>query len=442
MHVRFWGTRGSIATPGPGTTHFGGNTSCVALRTDAGDLLVFDVGTGARLLGAELMRSGPRPTKASILLGHTHTDHIQGFPFFVPCFVPGNQIAVYAPRGSQRSLHQVLAGQMEFTYFPVELDQLPARITYHELAEGPHEIGGARVIAQYLHHPAMTFGYRVEVDGAAVVYLVDHEPYADTRWRHDAVAGHVESLLHEGDRRHARFMSGADLVIHDGQYTPEEYPAKKTWGHSPFDYVVELAAAAGARRLALTHHDPVHDDLAVAEIERRAKALAKARGSTLDVFCAYEGCEVEVRGTGEGRRLVWEPRPDGAAAAIRSLRILVVDDDPDLRRLVMTALRRDGHVLVEAPNGREALRMVQEHSPEFVVLDLEMPEMGGFDVLRELRASPATARLPVLILTVSADEASTRAGFDVGATDYLTKPFSMPQLAARVRACMARAAHA
>src|SRR3954462_11400779 len=142
MRARFWGTRGSIATPGPGTTRFGGNTSCVELRTDAGALIVLDFGTGARLLGAELMRTAPRPITGSILIGHTHWDHIQGFPFFVPMFLPGNQFAVYAPKGSQRSLDEVLAGQMEFTYFPVELGQLPAGITFHEMTEGPHVIAG------------------------------------------------------------------------------------------------------------------------------------------------------------------------------------------------------------------------------------------------------------------------------------------------------------
>ena len=441
MRVRFWGTRGSIATPGPGTTHFGGNTSCVEVRTAAGGLIILDLGTGARLLGAELMR-GPRPIRGSILIGHTHWDHIQGFPFFVPLFVPGNEFTVYAPKGAQRSLHEVLAGQMEFTYFPVELTQLPAGIAYQDLAEGAHAIAGARVVAKYLHHPAMTLGYRVEADGAAVVYLTDHEPYADARWRHDAAPGRLASILHDGDRRHAEFMTGADLVIHDAQYTPEEAVGKKTWGHSTYEYVVELALAAGARRLALTHHDPTHDDAAVAEIERRARDLVKARGGALDVFCAYEGWDAELAATGAARPLAWEAVSGAESAAVRSLRILVVDDDPDLRALVKVALRRDGHALVEVGSGEEALRAVGEAVPDVVLLDLDMPGMSGLDVLRALRALPPTRTLPVLILTSHADEESTRAGFDLGATDYLTKPFTLPQLAARVRACVARAAHA
>src|SRR5216110_2901237 len=144
---------------------------------------------------------------------------------------------------------------MEFTYFPVELDQLPATITYYDLTEGLHTIAGARVATQFLNHPAITLGYRVEADGVAVVYLVDHEPFSDELWRAHAEPGRIESILHDGDRRHAKFMADADLVIHDAQYTPEEYRARKNWGHSPFDYVVELACSAGVKRLALTHHD-------------------------------------------------------------------------------------------------------------------------------------------------------------------------------------------
>ena len=308
MKVRFWGTRGSIATPGPGTNHFGGNTSCVELTTASGDLLIFDCGTGARGLAAELMAQGKRAINSNILLGHTHWDHIQGFPFFSPAFVNGNSVAIYGPEGSRGPLHEVLAGQMEYTYFPIDLNQLPAKITYHDLTEGIHTIGGARVATQFLNHPAMTVGYRVEVDGAVMVYLVDHEPYSDELWRAGAEAGRIESILHDGDRRHARFMADADLVIHDAQYTPEEYPSKKTWGHSTYDYVVQIAAAAGVRRVALTHHDPGHDDEFIADIERKARSLALQRGTGLDVFCAY-------------RRLRARPRAALHLEAVRSARL-------------------------------------------------------------------------------------------------------------------------
>ncbi|MEP7248104.1 MAG: MBL fold metallo-hydrolase, partial [Gammaproteobacteria bacterium] len=154
MRVRFWGTRGSIATPGPGTNRFGGNTSCVEVTTSGGACLVLDCGTGARALGAALLASSKGPLSLTILLSHTHWDHIQGFPFFAPLFVPGTRITVCGPEGCARSLREVLSGQMEFTYFPVEIGQLPASIEFKELGEGTHEIGGVRILAQYLHHPA------------------------------------------------------------------------------------------------------------------------------------------------------------------------------------------------------------------------------------------------------------------------------------------------
>ena len=354
--------------------------------------------------------------------------------------MPGNSFSVWAPQGGSRSLQETLSGQMEFTYFPIELGQLPAQITYHELAEGTYEIGGARVTTQYLNHPAVTLGYRIEADGAAIVYMTDHEPFSDKLWRGDADPGRIDSMVHEGDRRHARFMAGADLVIHDAQYTPEEYESKKTWGHSTYEYVVEVAAAAGVKRVALTHHDPEHNDLFVADIEQRARAVAEKRGSPIEVFCAHEGGEYIIRGEQFQPTAAREAGAAPAAPPVAGARLLVVDDDPLLRRLAVKVLAKYGHTVSEAENGREALRIIDRQPPDLVVLDLEMPEMPGLEVLRALRSKPATAHLPVLILTASGNEAATSASFEAGATDYLTKPFSIPQLTARVHACLERAA--
>ena len=438
MRLRFWGTRGSIAVPGPGTNHFGGNTSCVELTTDDGGLLILDCGTGVRQLAAELMARNRTPVHCNILLGHTHWDHIQGFPFFAPAFVKGNTVAIYGPEGSRGPLHDVLAGQMEFTYFPVDLTQLPAAISYHDLTEGVHAIGPARVATQFLNHPAMTVGYRIEADGVAVVYLVDHEPFSDDLWRAGAEPGRIDSILHEGDRRHARFMAGADLVIHDAQYTPEEYPAKKTWGHSPYDYVVQIAAAAGVKRVALTHHDPGHDDAAVADIEHNARSLASQLGTGLDVFCAYEGCEIALEPRADLQPYI-AATPHQASVAQRQFRILVVDDQPDMLTLIVRALEDEQYIVVTAGGGQEALRMIDQQKPDLLVLDYKMLGMDGMAVMKAIRAEPATRLLPVLMLTAMTDEPSTRAGFDAGVTDYVTKPFSIPQLKARVRACLTRA---
>ena len=439
MRLRFWGTRGSIATPGVGTNHFGGNTSCVEVETKAGQHFIFDCGTGARVLGGHWMAHAPKPIKATILLTHTHWDHIQGFPFFAPLFVPGNRFTVCGPQGCHRSLPDVLAGQMEYTYFPVELGQLGADIQYEDLAEGPHEIDGVKVSAQFLNHPAITLGYKVEADGASVLYLCDHEPYWESLWKSDAEPGRLDSILHGGDRRHAEFMVNADAVVHDAQYTPEEYPAKRNWGHSTYAYVTRIAASACVKKLFLTHHDPTHDDDFLHEIERRSREIAESLGSPMEVFCASEGHEevFERESTGGGDSAIAPTDPVCGC----SLRILVVDDDENTRTLARKALIQGGHRVFEAAGGAEALQLIQRRRPDLVILDLVMPQVDGVTVLRALRSQKETQALPVLVLTSLDDEASTRTSFELGATDFLNKPFTSPQLDARVRACFARAAH-
>jgi phosphoribosyl 1,2-cyclic phosphodiesterase len=264
----------------------------VELTTSTGALLVLDCGTGARLLGDRLQAGNSGPVSATILLTHTHWDHIQGFPFFAPLFVPRNRFVIYGPEGAHRSLRDVLAGQMERNYFPVELNQLAAEIRYQDLQEGAHEIEGLRIRAQQMNHTSTTLGYRIESNGHSICYLSDHEPYYEGVWREGAAPGRMESIREEGDRRHAAFMQGADIAIHEAQYTPEEYMTKRSWGHSAYPYVVELAALAGVRRLFLTHHDPSHNDDFIREIETRARAVAKQLKSPLEVTCAYEGCEI------------------------------------------------------------------------------------------------------------------------------------------------------
>src|SRR5262249_26926336 len=250
MRVRFWGTRGSIAKPGPQTTRYGGNTSCVELRSAAGTLIIIDCGTGAHELGKMLVETEPKPLRGHMLISHTHWDHIQGWPFFAPLFIPGNEWDIYAPRSLGQSVREMLAGQMQYTYFPVLLEQLGATIRYHELVEGVFTIGDINIRTQYLNHPALTLGYRFEADGAAVVYACDHEPYS----RRLALG---IGDPNPQDQRHADFLAGANLVIHDAQYTATEYAWKVGWGHSTAEYAIEIARMAGVRALALTHHDPV-----------------------------------------------------------------------------------------------------------------------------------------------------------------------------------------
>jgi CheY-like chemotaxis protein len=437
--LRFWGTRGSIATPGPTTMRFGGNTSCVEVVTRAGNRFVLDCGTGARPLGAYLMAQAPKPITATILFSHTHWDHLQGFPFFAPIFVPGSKIRLCGPNSAHSSLPNVLAGQMEYTYFPVELAQLGADLEYVVLAEGAYGIGGATISTQFLNHPAITLGYKIEADGVSLLYLCDHEPYWEPIWCSDARPGRLESILHEGDGRHAKFMENADVVIHDAQYTPEEYPSKRNWGHSTYSYATQLAAAANVKRLFLTHHDPTHDDEFLVQIENRSRDIAASVGSSIRVSCAYEGYEETI----ESEPLdltIRDSVPRSDTSRSRRPRILIVDDDEDLRILARKALDRGGYEVIEAAGGKGALQLIEHEMPDAVLLDLLMPPPDGFEVLRMLRSREDTRTLPVIVLTAHGDEESVRSSFELGATDFLAKPFTPPQLDARVRACCVRAA--
>ena len=198
--------------------------------------MVIDCGTGGHALARKLISCDDNGRRGNILISHTHWDHIQGIPFFDPLFVCGNEWDIYGPRGLRESLHEALAGQMQYTYFPVSLDQCGANIRYHDLVEGSFAIGDIRVSARYSNHPVLTLGYRLQVDGATLVYACDHEP-------HSRMLSLGDGKITGEDLRHAEFMERADLLIHDAQYTAEEYPEKIGWGHSPVEYVLKHARA-------------------------------------------------------------------------------------------------------------------------------------------------------------------------------------------------------
>jgi len=297
MKIRFWGTRGSIPSPGPRTVRYGGNCACVEVRTTNGDLFIVDAGTGIRELGISLMAK--QPVTAHILLSHTHWDHISGFPFFPPAFAPGNTLTIYAARNIDKRLEDVMAGQMEYTYFPVTLSDLPSEINYRELLEESFYVGAARITTHYLNHTSICMGYRLEADGKSVVYVSDHEPYGLALFGSDPPAERIgrglrDGVVHVGDRRLIEWISEADLVIQDTQYTPEEYPKKIGWGHGSADYVTDVAILAGAKRLALFHHDPLHDDDAVDRIVSYCRDRVQEAGVTLEVFAAAEGQALEL----------------------------------------------------------------------------------------------------------------------------------------------------
>ena len=434
MNVRFWGTRGSVAKPGPTTLRYGGNTSCVEIRSLDGTLLVLDCGTGAHGLGHSLMSAGEPSCNGHLMITHTHWDHIQGFPFFAPLFVPGNTWDIYAPGAIGQQLERTLAGQMEYNYFPVTLGQLGATTRFHDLVEGRFAVGSVRVVTQYLNHPALTLGYRLESGGVVIVYSSDHEPHAPNPVAR--LAG--EPPMHDEDRRHVEFLADADLVIHDAQYMLEEYPQKLGWGHTPAEWAVDYAVAAHARRLALFHHDPLHDDDAIDRLVETCRGRARAAGSPLQIFAAVEGEELVF--LERAAEAPGQEAPRGPTPTSHPLTILVADDDPTIVRLLTLSLDQDGFRLVTAGDGKTALERARREHPALILLDWQMPGADGIEVTRALRSDPdPTLRdVPVVLITAQSGAANTAAGFAAGVTDYLTKPFRPAHVRARVQAWLLR----
>ena len=273
---------------GRSTVRFGGNTPCVEVLAADGTSIVLDCGTGARELGLALVATNA--STVNLLLTHTHWDHIQGFPFFAPAYRSGARLNIYAASDPAFSVEEMLAGQMRPVYFPVSWDELSARLAVHEVKESIFSIGSITVRAQLLNHSSPCLGYRLESEGLSVVYATDHEPF----WWEGSEVGPAERLRHEGDRHHAEWLAGADLLIHDAQYTDAEYAVKRKWGHSPVEYATDLAILAGVKRLALFHHDPARTDQAMIQLVRHMHCRVRDRGSNLDVVAAAEGLDIEL----------------------------------------------------------------------------------------------------------------------------------------------------
>ena len=271
MRVKFWGVRGSIPVPGPDTVRVGGNTPCVEVQTTDREVIILDAGTGIRLLGLDLVQRPVDRLIGILLFSHTHWDHIQGLPFFSPAKLRNSRLVVLGERRVDRRLDQVLAGQMIDAYLPFTLADLHADLLIKEVHDGEKIVVGndTTVLPRRLHHPGGVFGYRISCHGKTVVYAsdVNHPPDGP-------------------DLRLVKLAQDADLLIHDAQYTPEEKKERLSWGHSTWQEAIQVAQQANVRHLGLFHHDPLHTDDELEEIEAQAQKVFPP------AFLAREGMEI------------------------------------------------------------------------------------------------------------------------------------------------------
>ncbi|MES9991913.1 MAG: MBL fold metallo-hydrolase [Candidatus Thiodiazotropha sp.] len=296
MHFKFWGVRGSIPSPGPETVRYGGNTTCIEVRGDNNELLILDGGTGIFPLGQRLIPEFP--LKAHIFITHTHWDHIQGLPMFLPIFAPGNEVTIYGAADpiTQRDIGEVLARQMEYAYFPVREAELNASMTYLNIQEGQEVwIGGVNVRSMLLHHPVLNFGYRLECGGKVFIFTGDHEWPYNIYNQDDADYADYQQLVNEQRARVIGFLHGADVLVIDTAYTDAEYPKRKGWGHGTFGSSIGAAREAGVKRVFLTHHEPTRSDtdLETAFDEAR-KAHGLGREGDPQFELAQEGVTIEI----------------------------------------------------------------------------------------------------------------------------------------------------
>ncbi|MBI4575263.1 MAG: MBL fold metallo-hydrolase [Planctomycetes bacterium] len=280
MNITWWGTRGGIPTPEPDVMRYGGDTTCVEVRTSDDQILILDAGTGLRQLGQKLLREGGAGGEAHILLTHFHWDHIQGIPFFAPLYHPGWRFTVYgAFRGDQR-LQAILQGQMGSVYFPVSFEQVQARVQTRELVEETFRLGETRVSTVALRHPQGSLGYRIADRGRVFAFATD-----------------VEQPPEEpDDPKLVRLARGADVFAMDAQYSPEGYRHHLGWGHSTWEVAARIARRARVGRLVLIHHDPYHDDARLDAI------LGEARGVFPRTDSAYRGMVLDLAPTRAGRK--------------------------------------------------------------------------------------------------------------------------------------------
>jgi phosphoribosyl 1,2-cyclic phosphodiesterase len=297
MKFTFWGVRGSIPSPGPRTVRYGGNTTCIEVRTDDDTLIIIDGGTGIFPLAQSLVASKQRPILANIFITHSHWDHIHGLPFFSPLFIKGSRVRLHGAidPDTGNGIEHVMGVQLQNSYFPVSETQMDATIEYHTLQPGqPTPVADAVVRHVVMSHPVTDLGYRIDCNGKSMFFSGDHEPlfniYPAHHTHHAAFQQQVEQRTSAIDE----LIHGVDVLIIDCSYTREEYPAKVGWGHGTFDSALAMALRAGAKQLYCTHHEPTRSDDELEAVFAEVMARHASQLNGLQVFLAYEGLVVTV----------------------------------------------------------------------------------------------------------------------------------------------------
>lgn len=295
MKIRFWGVRGSIASPGPATARYGGNTTCIEVRGDNGELIILDAGTGIFPLAQTLLRE--LPVKANVFITHTHWDHIQGLPFFTPLYIPGSTVRIHGAYDvvTGAGIEQVMNVQLQYSYFPVREAEMRAGIEYETLNLGePVTIGSVTVTATLLNHPVVNLGYRVECNGKSMFFTGDHEVWYNIYEAGDEGFDEYARLIAEKQEAVVEAMRGVDVLVADSAYTVEEYPAKRGWGHGTFDSGLAMARRAGVKRLICTHHEPTRSDDDLEKVFAEALARNPLGAGDPEVMLAREGLEISL----------------------------------------------------------------------------------------------------------------------------------------------------